>query len=89
TGIAALSAQQSGDVPRYAPLTLADRAVGVHVGIALVSAGLHPRARGPGPQGENPLFESQAHPGLGGHLGGATFEPPLGPTGYARLLAPH
>ncbi|KAG1185136.1 hypothetical protein G6F35_014941 [Rhizopus arrhizus] len=26
TGIAALSAQQSGDVPRYAPLTLADRA---------------------------------------------------------------
>ena len=25
----------------------------------------------------------------GDHLGGATFDPPLGPAGYARLLAPH
>src|SRR5690606_39248875 len=38
TGIAELSSRQSGDVPRYAPLTLADRAVGLHVAIALVSA---------------------------------------------------
>ena len=89
TGIAALSAQQSGDVPRYAPLTLADRAVGLHVGIALVSAVLHARASGHGQQVEIPMFEGMAHLVLGDHLGGATFEPPLGPTGYARLLAPH
>ncbi|MFY3061127.1 CaiB/BaiF CoA transferase family protein [Achromobacter xylosoxidans] len=89
TGIAALSAQQSGDVPRYAPLTLADRAVGLHVGIALVSAVLHARASGQGQQVEIPMFEGMAHLVLGDHLGGATFEPPLGPTGYARLLAPH
>ena len=37
-GIAALYARQSGEVPRYAPLTLADRAVGLHAAIALVSA---------------------------------------------------
>ncbi|ASC68099.1 CoA transferase [Achromobacter denitrificans] len=89
TGIAALSAQQSGELPRYAPLTLADRAVGLHVGIALVSAVLHARASGRGQQVEIPMFEGMAHLVLGDHLGGATFEPPLGPTGYARLLAPH
>ncbi|RII99747.1 CoA transferase [Achromobacter sp. K91] len=89
TGIAALSALQSGDVPRYAPLTLADRAVGLHVGIALVSAVLHARSTGQGQQVEIPMFEGMAHLVLGDHLGGATFDPPLGPTGYARLLAPH
>ncbi len=89
TGIAALSAQHSGDVPRYAPLTLADRAVGLHVGIALVSAVLHARGTGQGQQVEIPMFEGMAHLVLGDHLGGATFDPPLGPTGYARLLAPH
>jgi crotonobetainyl-CoA:carnitine CoA-transferase CaiB-like acyl-CoA transferase len=89
TGIAALSAQQSGELPRYAPLTLADRAVGLHVGIALVSAVLHARSSGRGQQVEIPMFEGMAHLVLGDHLGGATFEPPLGPTGYARLLAPH
>jgi crotonobetainyl-CoA:carnitine CoA-transferase CaiB-like acyl-CoA transferase len=89
TGIAALSAQQSGDVPRYAPLTLADRAVGLHVAIALVSAVLHAKTTGRGQQVEIPMFEGMAHLVLGDHLGGATFEPPMGPTGYARLLAPH
>lgn len=88
-GIAALYARQSGDVPRYAPLTLADRAVGLHAAIALVSAVLHARASGRGQQVEIPMFEGMAHMTLGDHLGGATFDPPLGPVGYARLLAPH
>ena len=88
-GIAALYARQSGEVPRYAPLTLADRAVGLHAAIALVSAVLHARASGRGQQVEIPMFEGMAHMTLGDHLGGATFDPPLGPAGYARLLAPH
>ena len=87
-GIAALYARQSGEVPRYAPLTLADRAVGLHAAIALVSAVLHARASGRGQQVEIPMFEGMAHMTLGDHLGGATFDPPLGPA-YARLLAPH
>ncbi|MVW71034.1 CaiB/BaiF CoA-transferase family protein [Bordetella sp. 15P40C-2] len=89
TGIAHLIQQQSGDVPRYAPLTLADRAVGLHVAIAMVSAVLHARQRGEGQSVEIPMFEGMAHLVLGDHLGGATFEPPLGSTGYARLLAAH
>ena len=89
SGIAELFRRQSGDVPRYAPLTLADRAVGLHVAIALVSAVLHARAQGQGQAVEIPMFEGMAHMVLGDHLGGATLDPPLGPTGYARLLAPH
>jgi len=89
TGISDLYARHSGDVPRYAPLTLADRAVGLHVAIALVSAVLHARAHGRGQSVEVPMFEGMAHMVLGDHLGGRSFEPPLGPTGYARLLAEH
>ncbi len=89
TGIADLFSRQSGDVPRYAPLTLADRAVGLHVAIALVSAVLHARGHGRGQAVEIPMFEGMAHMVLGDHLGGATFDPPLGPTGYTRLLATH
>ena len=89
TGIADLFRLQSGDVPRYAPLTLADRSVGLHVAIGLVSAVLHARTHGQGQSVEIPMFEGMAHMVLGDHLGGATFEPPLGPTGYTRLLAAH
>ncbi|MDQ8033139.1 MAG: CoA transferase [Bordetella sp.] len=89
TAIADLSARQSGDVPRYAPLTLADRSVGLQVAVALLAAVVHARASGHGQAVEVPMFEGMAHMVLGDHLGGHTFEPPLGPTGYARLLAPH
>jgi crotonobetainyl-CoA:carnitine CoA-transferase CaiB-like acyl-CoA transferase len=89
TGIADLARRQSGDVPRYAPLTLADRTVGLHVAIALLAAVLDARTRGRGQSVEVPMFEGMAHLVLGDHLGGWTFDPPLGDTGYARLLAPH
>lgn len=89
TGIADLYRRQTGDVPRYAPLTLADRGVGLHVAIALLAAVIEARDTGQGQSVEVPMFEGMAHLVLGDHLGGHTFEPPMGPTGYARLLAPH
>lgn len=89
TGIADLYRRHTGDVPRYAPLTLADRGVGLHVAIALLAAVIDARASGQGQSVEVPMFEGMAHLVLGDHLGGHTFEPPLGPTGYARLLASH
>ena len=75
-------------MPRYAPLTLADRAVGLHAAIALVSAVLHARASGRGQQVEIPMFEGMAHMTLGDHLGGATFDPPLAPPATPGC-APH
>ena len=89
TGIADLYRRHTGDIPRYAPLTLADRGVGLHVAIALLAAVIDARASGQGQSVEVPMFEGMAHLVLGDHFGGHTFEPPMGPTGYARLLAPH
>jgi crotonobetainyl-CoA:carnitine CoA-transferase CaiB-like acyl-CoA transferase len=89
TGIADLARRQSGQDPRYAPLTLADRTVGLQAAIAVLAAVLDARARGRGQKVEVPMFEGMAHFVLGDHLGGRTFDPPLGGTGYARLLAAH
>jgi crotonobetainyl-CoA:carnitine CoA-transferase CaiB-like acyl-CoA transferase len=54
-GVPSLSAQQSGDVPRYAPVTLADRSVGLQAAIALLSAVLHAQRTGQGQSVEPPL----------------------------------
>lgn len=89
TAIPALYHQNSGDVPRYAPLTLADRAVGMHVAIAILAGVVQARASNQGQAVEVPMFEAMAQLVLGDHLGGRTFEPPAGPTGYARLLVAH
>jgi len=35
------------------------------------------------------MFETKAQLVLGDHLGGRTFDPPEGSTGYSRLLVPH
>jgi crotonobetainyl-CoA:carnitine CoA-transferase CaiB-like acyl-CoA transferase len=35
------------------------------------------------------MFESLSQFVLGDHMGGKTFEPPIGEAGYARLIAPH
>ena len=89
TGIADLYGKQNGGSPRYAPITLADRSVGLQVAIALVSAVLHARTHGQGQAVEIPMFEGMAHMVLGDHLNGRTFEPAIGATGYERLLAEH
>jgi crotonobetainyl-CoA:carnitine CoA-transferase CaiB-like acyl-CoA transferase len=87
TAIPSLYHQNSGDVPRYAPLTLADRAVGMQAAIAILAGVIQARSSGQGQEIEVPMFEAMAQLVLGDHLGGETFTPPAGPTGYARLLA--
>ena len=89
TGIPSLYQRNSGDVPRYAPLTLADRAVGMQVAIAMLAGVIEARQSGKGQAIEVPMFEAMAQMVLGDHLGGHTFEPPMGETGYARLLVSH
>lgn len=89
TGLPSLYQRNSGDIPRYAPLTLADRAVGMHVAIAMLAGVIEARESGKGQAIEVPMFEAMAQLVLGDHLGGHTFEPPAGATGYARLLVSH
>ncbi len=88
-GVPMLFSQQGSDVPRYAPVTLADRTVGLQAAIALLAAVLNARATGHGQAVEISMFETLAQFVMGDHLSGRSFEPPLGPAGYERLLAPH
>jgi len=85
-GIPALSVQAGGETPRYAPSAIADRIVGISAANA-VSAGLYHRARtGQGQAIDVPMFETMAQLILGDHMAGQSFEPPLGPAGYPRIL---
>lgn len=87
TGIADLYHKNSGQTPRYVPLTFADRAIGLQVAIAALAGLVDAKNSGTGQAIEIPMFEGMAQMVLGDHLGGKTFIPNKGPTGYSRLLA--
>lgn len=91
TGVARLYERNSGHEPRYAPLTLADRTIGLHAALACLAGVIHSRATGEGQSIEIPMFEGMAHMILGDHLGGRTFDAdaPAETMGYSRLLAEH
>ena len=89
TAIPALAARNSGAEPRYAPLTLADRVVGLHAATAILAALLHRSRSGRGQHVEVPMFETMAGFVLGDHLAGQVFDPPLDEGGYGRLLTPN
>jgi crotonobetainyl-CoA:carnitine CoA-transferase CaiB-like acyl-CoA transferase len=74
--------------PRFVPATLADHFVGLHVVYAILGALFHRERTGRGQAVEVPMFECMAQLVLGDHLSGRAFEPPVGPAGYNRVLAP-
>src|SRR5690606_41482017 len=61
----------------------------MQVAIAMLAGVVEARQSGQGQAIEVPMFEAMAQLVLGDHLGGHTFEPPMGETGYARLLVAH
>lgn len=81
--------QAGGDRPRFVPSTVADRITGLNAVNAVTTALFHRERTGRGQAVEVTMFESLAQFVLGEHLGGKTFEPPVGPMGYPRLLAEH
>jgi crotonobetainyl-CoA:carnitine CoA-transferase CaiB-like acyl-CoA transferase len=86
SGIAGLFGAVDG-APRYAPVNICDRVVGLYVVIAVTSA-LHHRARtGEGQMIEVPMLETMAQFVLADHIGGGAFVPPAGDMGYKRLLS--
>jgi crotonobetainyl-CoA:carnitine CoA-transferase CaiB-like acyl-CoA transferase len=85
-GIAGLFKAVDG-TPRYAPINICDRVVGLYVANAVTSA-LYERERtGEGQLIEVPMFETMAQFVLADHMGGAAFVPPIGEMGYRRLLS--
>jgi crotonobetainyl-CoA:carnitine CoA-transferase CaiB-like acyl-CoA transferase len=87
-GIPWLSQQAGSEVPRYAPMILADRMVGMMVANALLSALLHRERTGQGQKIDVPMFESLVSIVLSEHLAGRMFDPPQGSVGYQRSLTP-
>ena len=85
-GLPWLSREAGAETPRYTPVIIADRSVGLHVANA-VSAALYAREKtGKGQRVDVPMFESLLQSVLGEHMGGYTFLPQLGEGGYRRML---
>ena len=73
--------------PRYAPVILADRMVGLQLAVAITSALLHRGRTGRGQRVDVPMYEGLLAVVLGEHLAGRVFHPPEGPAGYQRSLS--
>jgi crotonobetainyl-CoA:carnitine CoA-transferase CaiB-like acyl-CoA transferase len=86
SGIASLFGQVDG-VPRYAPINVCDRIVGLYVVNAITAALVHRATSGEGQAIEVPMLETMAQFVLADHIGGAAFVPPEGEMGYRRLLS--
>lgn len=84
--VPSIMSMASGDEPRYVPLTLADRTVGLMASNTILAALVSRAQTGVGQQIEIPMFETMAQYVLSDHLGGETFLPAEGPSGYPRLL---
>jgi len=87
-GVAALNANAAGE-PRYLSTILCDKVGGLHLAIAVATALAYRARTGLGSCIEAPMFESTVAFLMSEQLGGETFVPPLGPTGYDRLAAPN
>lgn len=86
-GLPALMKKAGGDI-RYIPSALIDRMVALAAVNATLAALYHRERTGEGQSIEVPMFETMTQMVLAEHLNGHTFEPPLAPMGYSRLLSP-
>jgi len=86
--IPSLFDRAGADGPRYVPLAMADRQVGLALVNAVLGGLVHKLRSGEGQAIEVPMFETLVQGVLGDHLMGASFDPPLGPPGYPRHLSP-
>jgi crotonobetainyl-CoA:carnitine CoA-transferase CaiB-like acyl-CoA transferase len=81
--------QAGADRPRFVPSTMADRITGLNAVNAVTTALFHRERTGRGQAVEVTMFECLSQFVLGDHMGGMTYEPPIGPMGNPRLLTEH
>lgn len=86
-GIPWLSGQATGEKPRYAPMVLVDRVVGLQLCNAITAALFYRERTGIGQRVDVPMFEGMLSIVLGEHLAGRLYEPSTAPSGYQRSLA--
>jgi crotonobetainyl-CoA:carnitine CoA-transferase CaiB-like acyl-CoA transferase len=86
-GMAALHHRAMGE-PRFVPMVVADKVVGL-IAVQMIAMALYRRTQtGEGCAIEIPMFENLAKFVLEEHMYLKTFEPPLGGTGDPRLIDP-
>ena len=86
-GVSATFERQLGE-PRYVPMVMADHICGLIAAQSIGFALYRREKTGLGEMIEVPMLENMASFVLTEHLGSATFDPPIGPSGDARLLSP-
>jgi crotonobetainyl-CoA:carnitine CoA-transferase CaiB-like acyl-CoA transferase len=88
TAIPALGQMANGLDPVYTPTAIVDRGVALYA-VGQINAALYHQAKtGQGQIVDTPMFEMMAGFVLGDHMAGYTFDPPIGPPGYKRMLTP-
>ncbi len=89
TGTTSLLSRVDGNpAARYLPSLIADKVAGLHAAYAVLAGIIHKLRTGEGQRIEIPMLESFAHFMLLEHLGGRTFDPPVGPICYFRQIDP-
>jgi crotonobetainyl-CoA:carnitine CoA-transferase CaiB-like acyl-CoA transferase len=88
SGLAWLNATAEGE-PRFLSTIVADKVGGLHLALGFLAALAARDRSGEAVCLEAPMFESMVSFLLVEQLAGRSFVPPLGPTGYDRLLSPH
>lgn len=86
SGIPMLFKQSTGEA-RFIPMAAIDRIVGSAAANALLAALVAKGRTGAGQFVEVPMFETMVQFVLSEHMQGATFDPPVGGTGYGRTLS--
>jgi crotonobetainyl-CoA:carnitine CoA-transferase CaiB-like acyl-CoA transferase len=87
SGFVALE-QATGGEARFVPTLVGDKTVGLTMVYAVMAALLQCWRTGAGQAVEVPMLETMTAFVMAEHMGGLTFDPPSGPPGYARMLAP-
>jgi crotonobetainyl-CoA:carnitine CoA-transferase CaiB-like acyl-CoA transferase len=86
SGVAGTFERALGE-PRFVPMVMSDHTTGL-IAAQCIGFALYRREKtGQGEAIDVPMFENMASFVMSEHLGAATFEPPVGPTGDGRLLS--
>lgn len=88
SGIAHLNANEKKE-PRFLPTIICDKVGGLHLALAILGGVAHQARTGRGCMIEAPMYESMVSFLMVEQMSGQSFDPPLGGTGYERLMSPY
>lgn len=88
SGLVEMQGRANAQAPMQVATVVADKAVGLVVVNSILAALFHRERTGKGQQIEVPMFETMVAFVMPEHMAGQTFDPPLGETGYLRVINP-